>query len=516
MKKSIMLRSISILVAVCLILLQVPLAMASSMEITPLEDSEYLKEYYLPDADVSILLPLDAQLEVLTDTMGQYGLGIGIPKFPEAYFAFFALQNQDFQGMKMEDLDEAGIRSLLDTISSRAATLTYTIEDGLLPGIRLLRVPEPVDGIYYEHLVALYDGWVLNAMYQHMDTTLVTPEEVIRQQEDLMHSALIKNDFTMRQQSYTLPETDIKLTVPDTIYLRLANQTENFFEIIAAPAKLGIQVSAVHVYAVKDDAYLGHTVKTLPKDLLQQAQMMPTIEGADLNTSTVIHEDFANGQPVAAYESSNSIKHLLAIKDGWALYSTVMQLPQSIDPAWAYALQGQLMHQLLGGNLPVADWVPGLGTRQEGNSLLFPLQSSTLSIRIPDGFGVDIIRDNSDRRDIFLYALDGTPAYYHIASIASPVITGNIAFDDMYTEQELQQLCQSATEAIAGMGLTPKSVITPQGPQGVAAIHSTTQENVYEEYFWHMDSNSMSFSFTSENGMITKQDSETLLSIINQ
>jgi hypothetical protein len=210
----------------CLCLLSPPNANAGETSITPLEGSDYnCYWYYFPGADVSIPLRLDDELQVLVDNTYQKGLGIGRADFPDTYFSFFALKNDDLEGLSLGDMDEAGIKSVLETVSSKGASLEYKALDDLIPGQRVLRVKEMSDGLYSEHLLALKDGWVLNAMATRMDGSGSLSKEVASTQEDMLGNAAAPEGISRRYQSYTLPGSSIALTAPDSMFITLVTDS---------------------------------------------------------------------------------------------------------------------------------------------------------------------------------------------------------------------------------------------------------------------------------------------------
>lgn len=89
MKNTARLRIAALALAACLLCPLAPPAAAVSMELSPLEDDGgYMKEYYLTDADLTLKLPVSAQLETMLDYIDQKGVGIYLPEYPDAYFAF--------------------------------------------------------------------------------------------------------------------------------------------------------------------------------------------------------------------------------------------------------------------------------------------------------------------------------------------------------------------------------------------------------------------------------------------
>ncbi len=500
----------------CLCLLSPLNAMAGGVSITPLEESDY--NYYLhyfPGVDVSLALPLDAQLQVLMDNAYQQALGIGLEDFPDTYFSFFALKHEELIGIALKDMGEDGIKNVLDMISASGASLAYEVLDDLLPGQRALRVKEPAEGMYSEHLLALKDGWVLNMMASCPDGTTSLSKEATSTQESMLINAVAPAGLLRHYQSYTLPDSAITLTAPDSMYITLTTESPGFLQLSLCPKKPGAQFSVLQLYAVRDVAYNGQSVMTLSQEKKEEALMLPATSTYDVSSLTVL-ESFGGGFPALSYTSGGSFSHLLALKDGWALYASILPFAKFIDPGWVNALQEAALRQLLDGETALPDWLPAVPVSCEGNVLHFPLTTRVMDIRIPDGYGVDVSGDSADSRNVFLYALDGSSKYFHIASIAAPMLTGDTTLSQMYTEAELLELCGSVSESVGGMGLTASSAMTGEGPTGVPAVYTTTQEQIYEQYFWTMDSQSVSFSFTSEDSPITKDEAALLFSLATQ
>ena len=494
--------------------LQAPLAHAGGMQITPLDEmSGTFFEYMVPEVNLLVYVPVAAGTEMLMDNPGQKAVQIADPDCPETFFVFFAIQDESLKGRNLKDMDSEGIVSVLADISKTPESLEYKKVADFLPGVTVLRVKEPVEGFYAEHLVALYDGWVLNMMAQRMGGVESFTQEEQTYQEDFLISALDSSNKQERLQHYALPGSSIALTVPDTMYMRLVVDDEDNKELYVSPVRPGAQASILHLFAVSDPTYQSHTVLTLSELDKQNAMAYPTFTGAIDTESLTVWKRFEQDVPVLTYESDGTVKHMLAIYDGWALYVSIYPIADFIDPTWVQSVQATVMHQLLGGKNEIPDWLPAYPIKQEGSMLKYPLQSRIIKIAIPDGYGVDIARDTSDGRDVFLYALNGSPNYYHIASISAPKITGEASLD-MYTNAEQQELCKSVSESIGSMGLAAESKMIAKGPAGVAAVYTTTKELTYEQYFWTMDSNSISFSFSSEDDAITEAESAALQSLI--
>jgi hypothetical protein len=502
---------LSLLACLCLL---IPLnAMAGEVSIASLEGSGYdCYWYYFPGVDVSIPLRLDDELQVTLDNAYQKALGIGRADFPDTYFVFFALKNEDLEGLAIKDLDEGGIRSVLNTISSKGASLDYEAVDDLIPGQRVLRVKETAEGLNSEHLLALKDGWVLNAMTTRMDGGTSFSREAASTQESLLLNAVAPEGISRHYKSYTLPGNSITLTAPDSMYITLTTESPDFLQLSLCPKRPGAQFSVLQIFAVRDAAYKGNTVLSLSKEKKEEALHMPAAGSTYDKESLAVLESFEGNTPVLSYTSGESYSHLLALRDGWALYASVFPYAEFIHPDWVDALQQAAIHQLLNGKDTLPDWLPAVPVTWEGDILHFPLTTRIIDIRIPKGYGVDVTEDTANGRSVYLYALDGSDKFFSISSIAAPKITADVPLTQGYTKEELQEICDGATEGINNQGLNGSSVIA-NGPLKLPAVYTTTQEQAYEQYYWSMDSQIMSFMFISKDRPITREESELLLNL---
>ncbi len=497
----------------CLCLLAPLNATAGEVSITPLEGSDYnCYWYYFPGVDVSIPLLLNSQTQVLLDNAYQQALGIGMPDFPDTYFAFFALKNEDLTGLNLKDMDEDGIKNVLGTISSNGASLDYEAVDDLIPGQRALRVKETAQGMYSEHLLALKDGWVLNAMASRMDGGTSISREAAAAQEDLMLDAAAPEGIAKHYQSYTLPFSTVTLTAPGSMYITLLTESPGFLHLSLCPKRPGARFSVLQLFAVRDAAYKDNTVLTLSREEKEAALNTPAAGAPYDADSLAVLEGFSGDTPVLSYTSGGTMNHLLALRDGWALYASVFPYADFIHPSFVEDLQKTAMRQLLDGKSALPDWLPAVPVAWEENILHFPLTTRIMDIRIPEGYGVDVTGDTAIGRNVYLYALDGSYKYFNISSTAFPKITDEVTLTQGYTREELQEICDSVAEGINSQGLSGSSVIA-QGPLGLPTVHSTTKEQIYEQYYWFMDSYSVSISFVSEDSPITREESEQLLNL---
>jgi hypothetical protein len=175
-------------------------------------------------------------------------------------------------------------------------------------------------------------------------------------------------------------------------------------------------------------------------------------------------------------------------------------------------LQQAAMRQLLNGKETLPDWLPAVPVTREGDILHFPLTTKIIDLSIPKGYVVDITEDTASGRSVYLYALDGSGKYFGISSIAAPKIYADVILTQAYTKEELQQICNSATESINNQGLNGSSVIA-NGPLDLPAVYTTTKEQAYEQYYLSMDSQTVSFFFVSNDHPISEEESELLLGL---
>ncbi len=500
----------------CLCLLLPLTALSGEVTITPLDESGYNTYwYYFPNPDMSLPLPLDSQLQVLLDDANQQALGIGISDFENTYFAFFAFRHEELKDSTFMDMGEEDIRGVLDMISSGGASLSYEAVDGLIPGQRLLRAKETSYGMYCEHLLALKGEWLLNMMAARLDGGGALSPEDTAAQEAMLLDVLSPMGVAKHYQSYTLPGSRITVAAPDSMFMNLFSESPDFIHLALCPKRPGTQVSAVQLFAVRDAAYENQTVLTLPGDVKNRALTLPTFNEAFDETTLTFIPDFANGIPALAYESDGSSTHLMALKDGWALYASVMPYADFLHPGFVDSLQQAALRQLLTGETPLPDYLPGVPVSQEGSILHFPLVTRTLTIHVPEGYGVDITNDNADGRSVYLYALDGSTRYYCVQSIANPMITADMTLTEAYSQAELQQMCDGIAQGVNDLGLTASSRIE-EGPLGLPAVHTTTEELADEEYSWNMDSYTVSVSFISHEEPITPEESALLKELVTE
>jgi len=489
-------------------------ALASNMEVVPLdEDSGYVKIYYFTDVDVTLKLPAYAKLNTMIDEVQQKATSILMPEYPDALFAFFAFQDDSLDGKLFSDMTNAEMQNVLETISDQGAALIPSPAEDIVWDVEMLRVPEPAYDFYGEHLLAIKNDWLINIMLARPYNAETPLEDLQALQAELMEGVFDESFIFHRYQSMTLPDSDISVSVPDSLYIIFSYEADDFYKISIVCKEPGIQTNAIFVSAVKADAYQDQTLLTLSDAQLSEMMLFPTIEGRYDETTVDMIENFESEHPVIAYESDGMSKHLMALRDGWVLYTTYMDISENLDLAWAQTIQAQIMHQLLGGEQAIDDWIPGLSTAQEGSTLRVPLRTETMTVAIPDGFGVDIQQDNADSRSIYLYSRDGSLKFYQIKVIPLGAYRGNMTIADVPSETQ-DALIAELSEGAAEIGFTAVSTLVEDGPGGLPFLHTTTEKQLFEQYYGIIDSCLVLISITSEGGIITEAESATLLNLL--
>ena len=94
MKSPRLLRALMVVLLSLICCLPLLSASAGSMQITPLEESDYdTYEYLFPEAGVSIYLPLDVNAELVGDEVGMKAVRLYVPQFPNTTFGFFTIKS---------------------------------------------------------------------------------------------------------------------------------------------------------------------------------------------------------------------------------------------------------------------------------------------------------------------------------------------------------------------------------------------------------------------------------------
>jgi hypothetical protein len=113
------------------------------------------------------------------------------------------------------------------------------------------------------------------------------------------------------------------MTVPDSMFITLTTESPDFLQLSLCPKRPGAQFSVLQLFAVRDAAYKGNTILTLSKEKKEEALNMPAAGSAYDEGSLTVMENFSGDTPVLSYASGGSLSHLLALRDGWALYASI-------------------------------------------------------------------------------------------------------------------------------------------------------------------------------------------------
>lgn len=447
---------------------------ASAASLTPLEDMDAEDMYYtlrIPQAGVSVYVPVGAGTQVMMDNQEQYALSIGYPELPTTAFVFFALRNDDLDGMEIAGMDDDGMEALVRTISNYPELVEWEVLDDVLPDQSVVLMKEARPGSYAEHLVALHGPWVFNAMAGIMSDETELDEAAVRHQRSILSMTLDTANLAAQFHTYTFPNSGITLSVPESTHMMLLTDEPDFKYI--AVAQPGTSIVAVQVYAYRDEAFQGQDVTTLDEDILEELMAHMALDGYD-EASVRLAEDLFEGMPVLAYESAfgsggEFFQHLLALHEGWRF--NVVLPPFDTDREWAAEAQQAILGQLLTGE----GEVPELAEENAqiyalGNSLFIPLGQGFGVVEAPEDYiplvqidtnayrQVIITEDSPDSKDIELILEQDTFAggasdFFDLADKAAALSAGRAFAQSLEEQSGLSIACDYAPDGPWGQPL---------------------------------------------------------------
>lgn len=421
-----------------LLCLAVP-ATASNVEISEMDDS-YAYEYWFSGAQASILLPVTAGYNLLLETPTAAALVVSDPALADSGLAFFTINEA-----RAEDLTrEADIQYALQAISDNADALTYTVEADMGEGVTALRVPEPRDGVYSEHLIAVYNGWVLNVMVQRGDgATALTDAERTWQRERITEA--LASPAAERLQHYAFADSDMEISLSERYYMTmLLNEAHEEYIGIAA-----VQTGAQHSTVMCNVAYMPE-LDGLSIDEVDEAQLDAIValafDGAPEAGEIAAGE--IDGVPALTYMIEGA-RHLLATHEGWAINLQII-LDETTDTLETDGLQAELMRMILSGvdagtvrALPMPQTVTRVG-----DAMWLSLHGGVLAMDIPEGFYPEMVPiEDADGMHVF-YLLDwqGEALPYQIQLMDLGAEAEMLAQLDSSAQIELLETMEAAAE----------------------------------------------------------------------
>jgi hypothetical protein len=497
-------------------LLCLSLASADTMTIAPLDETEFTNYYYyIQQGDVVISLPIKWSTDVLADDSDEFVLLLNNPDDETGVYAFFSLHSPLTGEESISSLTESQIQSLLDTISSNPAALTYTQENDAMSVETYLRVVEYREGIYTEHLLALHNGWLLNSMFQKTDgsTTLTADEQKL--QQDTLSSADYLDQDMPRLQEYTFVNSEIELDLPASFFLttQLDERDENV--ILVSHKRPGTVLSTLTIRSVYNSNLINKNVATMDETLYDIIIDQLGISGDQSLKDAEIVKGFYDDTPVLIYGDSASSRNMLAFRDGWAIRVSLLE-NEYIDSVWSRSVQDAMMRQLLGSPEAIPEYLPATQIQREGNTLLFPLMTRTLTIQIPDGYSVDIGDDVATQRTVYLTNESDSNKYIIISSIGNATITGDAPLTALFSDEDLTDACETVTDGFADNGVDvtgATSKVQEQGLLETPTIFFADKNGQTLFYTWMMDSYNVSVTFTSDGKPISAKEHKLLYTL---
>lgn len=182
------------------------LVFAKNIVVSPV-DGTSLYECWIPDAELSLLLPLNVSYQYLSDTKDVKAMLLNIPQFPDTYFILFAIRDESRADADLNDMNEEETLDIINIISSVPEVVSYELMEDFHKDNAILRVVEDAPEVYTEHLVAVYDEWILDMMVERFDGVTSISEEEAALQEELLYHLLGTDERPTKQQAGVARET---------------------------------------------------------------------------------------------------------------------------------------------------------------------------------------------------------------------------------------------------------------------------------------------------------------------
>lgn len=499
-------------------LLCLSLASADTVKLTPLDESEFSRySYYIQQGDVVIALPIKCHAEMVANQSNCGALRFNSPEDTAGVYAFFSIQCPLDGDPSTASLTESQIQTVLETISAVPEALTYKQEKDEATGETYLRVFETRDGVYTEHLLALHNGWLLNSMVQKVDGSQGLTAGEITLQQDTLGSVHELEQSMPRLQKFTFPNSEITLDLPASLYLtvQLDERAENF--VFISHKQPGVVLSTVMLRSVYNRDLLNKTVATIDEPMYDTLMLQIGISGEQSLKDAKIISGFAGDTPVLIYGDSYTTRNMLAIRDGWAICTAMLE-SESIDSTWSQAVQDAVMRQLLGSHEAVPDYLPATPIQREGNTLLFPLMTRCLTVQIPDGYTVDIDEDLATQRTVYLTNESDSNQYIQLSSLYSSAITGDEPLTELYPDEALAEQCAAIKDQFASNGVdvtNATSAVAEKGLFQTPTLCFADGNGNIASYLWMMDSYGVSATYNSHGKSLTPKEHALLFDLLS-
>lgn len=502
-----------VLIACCFLGMPMRGMAEGGMAFTPMEEAEtYVFQYWLDEPNVSFYLPLTVRTELAMYLEDAKAVLMQSREMPSYEFIFFAFRFEESK-TPLDKMTGEEIEQVLFMISNSPQNVTYELVKEFLPGVSVLRVWESREDVYAEHMLALRDGWLFNMMVRRFDGVEAVEQQATDFQARALQGALSEQRML---SGYALPDSDIQLTLQDPLRLFVTNAEPDCHRLSFVDPRPGIVVSTLTLTAVRDSAFKGKTVETLDKKSLDEIMRMDTVSGYDKDSVEAIKDE--SGVPMLAFTSAFSAdagsRHLLAMRDGWALLLTSIPIANAYTE-WMADLRPSLMHSLLSGE-PMAEVNPPIvplmgGVTSNTKKACIPMDTKALVVAIPEGYGVDVVEDTEESRMVAIYYKEDQPKYYYIKAVD---IGGDrdATMETLFDEETRESIGKTA--ATTAQNEFELETTYSYAKTGIFDMPSFFIENEHTvEYIVLVDGFHLGISFISHDEPITKAEKNSLLEI---
>ena len=189
----------------------------------------------IAQADLSVCIPVRASADVLLEAEGVYGLQIHFPETPDTTIVFYAILNSTMEGRDIADMSEQDLQVLASVVSPYPDLVKSRKNADVLPGRTVAQMQETRQGGFYsEHMVLQHGPWVINVMVAKVDGSKDIEEEALANRTWVLRQTFNESMLQSSFRSYTFPDSDVTLNVPDSTYMMRMTDGEDY-KCIAIP-----------------------------------------------------------------------------------------------------------------------------------------------------------------------------------------------------------------------------------------------------------------------------------------
>ncbi|NLB91507.1 MAG: hypothetical protein GX786_09865, partial [Clostridiales bacterium] len=293
----------------------------------------YLRPWYIPECNFSIMTPLYLDVECFVGDFGVSGkvVLLNFADFTDTLFLFFAIPYEKTEPVQFSSLSESEIIDFISIISDESQEATYEIVKDALTDQEALKVTEYRDGNFYEHLVAVYDDWVLNmTIYQVSGDGSFTEEEHALQ-KGILKDTIDAFPYSQRFNTHVFTPFQLEIALPEEYYFVEVNENEEYQEFYIK--NHDIEEELFGITAIYQPHFEGQTIKSLPKSVLLPLLEKTTFTGVKEDSLRFISMPTLTGKEAVIFYESNdgslSAYYLGGLKEGWGIFVSYTPLSES-------------------------------------------------------------------------------------------------------------------------------------------------------------------------------------------